>query len=54
MAPMQLPILLILFGLLLYLPTWGWRGGEIKEIGRIIFFCGMFALALTFKGTRFF
>lgn len=47
-----IPALLILIGFLLYFPNWGWKGTEIKEVGRILLFWGVFMVAFQLKGSR--
>lgn len=47
-----IPALLILIGFLLYFPNWGWKGVEIKEVGRILLFWGVFMVAFQLKGSR--
>jgi uncharacterized membrane protein len=51
---MYIPTLLvmILLGLILYVPNWGWKTIEVKEIGKILFFCGVLALAFQFRAGR--
>lgn len=41
---MQIYMLFIVVGLLLYIPNWS--RGEVKEVGRILLFCGLLVLAL--------
>jgi hypothetical protein len=48
----SIPALFVLVGLLLYFPNWGWKTGEIKEVGRILLFCGLLVFALALRGTR--